>query len=157
MRVIHGAVGLVCMPALVFSLAACGDERSPEAYCRAFYEHAAPIRRGYVDAGNNAKSNPIEAIATILASPGDLVTIFDAMVDHAPDEIQSDTEEVRDSFKRAQEHLGEAASNPLGALGAGLIGSMTSAGASRRVDAYLNEHCPVDSPLAQEYIDAAEK
>lgn len=131
----------------------CGTERSAEAYCRAFYAKAAPIREGYVEAAENADRDPLGGLATALSASGDLESIFDGMVDHAPDEIKSDTVVVRDSLKRLQDNMGDAASNPLGSLAGNLVAGLTSAGAWQRVDRYLTEHCPTNSSLAREYID----
>lgn len=140
--------------ALAISLTACGGStRSPEAYCRAFYETAAPIREHYVEADKEVEKDPLSALVTLLGAPGDLTVIFDRMAEHAPGEIKADTEEARDSLKKQQESLGEALSNPLGAIGSGLIAGLTSSGSFTRVGNYLQEHCPVDSELAQEIID----
>lgn len=139
------------------SLTACGssgDERSPEAYCRAFYEKAAPIRQSYVDADKNMSADPVGGILKLIRAPGDMEAIFAGMVDHAPDDIRSDTEQVRDSFKKMQDTEGDALSNPLLAAGKGIINSLTSAGSFDRVDAYLGRHCPVNSRLAQDIINA---
>ena len=138
-----------------FVLAACGgggEDRSADAYCRAFYEHAAPIRAGYVEADEQMEEDPVGSIVTLLGSPGDIAVIFDAMVDHAPDEIRGDTEAARDAVQDQQDALSDALSDPLGALGGSLIEGLTSSGSFARVDSYLNDHCPVDSELAQEVI-----
>jgi len=146
---------MTLLAATVALTAGCGGpERSPEAYCKAFYSKAAPIRQAYVDA--DPEKDPLGAVVTLLSAPGDMVSILDGMTRHAPDEIESDTAEVRDSFKRMQEAMGDALSDPLKALGGGLIGSLSSAGAFQRVDSYLGQHCPVDSELAQKYIREAE-
>ncbi|HEX5988693.1 MAG TPA: hypothetical protein VFY75_00580 [Solirubrobacterales bacterium] len=139
---------------LTLLLASCGggQERSADAYCRAFYEHAAPIRKSYVEADERMEEDPVGSIVTLLGSPGDIAVIFDAMVDHAPDEIRADTEAARDAVQDQQDALGDALSDPLGALGGGLIEGLTTSGSFARVDSYLNEHCPVDSELAQEVI-----
>jgi hypothetical protein len=144
----------VAMVLPVLGLAACGagSDRSPEAYCRAFYGSAAPIRQSYVEAGEEVESDPLKAVVTLLGSPGDLTVIFDSMAEHAPDEIRADTEAARDALKKEQDALGDEFSDPLGALGAGVIAGLTSSGSFSRVDSYLNEHCPVDSELAQEII-----
>lgn len=139
--------------ALTPVLAGCGgSERSPEAYCKAFYETGAPIRESYVEADENLEEDPLGSISTLLSAPGDMVVIFSHMADHAPDEIRSDTEAARDSLKEQQDSLGDALSDPLGALGKGLINGLTSSGSFSRVDAYLNRHCPVNSDLAQSII-----
>jgi hypothetical protein len=131
-------------------LQGCGQERSAEAYCEAFYAKAAPIRQAYVDA--DPEKDPLGAFVTLMSAPGDMVSILDGMTDHAPDEIKSDTAEVRDSFKDLQDSMGDALSDPLKAIGSGLASSLSSAGAYQRVDGYLAQHCPVDSELAQKYI-----
>jgi hypothetical protein len=133
-----------------------GSDRSAEAYCRSFYETAAPIRKSYVEADEQAETEPLQALVTLLGSPGDLGVIFDSMAAHAPDEIRSDTEAVRDAMKKEQEAIGEGLSDPIGALGNSLAAGVTSSGSFTRVDNYLNEHCPVDSKLAQEVINESE-
>jgi ADP-ribosylglycohydrolase len=151
---LRGAAGALIV-ALTISLAACGDgsERSAEAYCRAFYEKAAPIREHYVEANEEIEEDPLSALVTLLGAPGDLTVIFDTMAEHAPDEIKADTEEARDALKKQQDSLGDALSDPLGAIGSGLIAGLTSSGSFSRVDSYLQAHCPVDSELAQSIID----
>jgi len=140
---------------VLVALSGCGgEERSPEAYCKAFYSKAAPIRESYVRA--DPEKDPLGAIVTLLSAPGDMVTILDGMTRHAPDEIESDTAQVRDSFKKMQDTMGDAIKDPFGALGSGLVNSLTSAGAFQRVDSYLGQHCPVDSELAQKYIREAQ-
>lgn len=158
MRTAHNTLHVVTgalLVTLAISLAACGGgaERSADAYCRAFYETAAPIREHYVEADAGAKENPLSALVTLLGTPGDLAVIFDTMSEHAPDEIRADTEEARDALKKQQDSLGEALSNPLGAISSGLAAGLTSSGSFSRVDSYLQEHCPVDSELAQKIID----
>ena len=144
--------------ALTVSLGACGggSERSAEAYCKAFYETAAPIRESYVEADKEMEQDPLSGIVTLLGSPGDLTVIFDSMAAHAPDEIRADTEAARDAMKKEQEAIGEGLSDPLGALGNSLAAGVTSSGSFSRVDSYLQEHCPVNSTLAQNIIDGSE-
>lgn len=140
--------------ALLTTLGACGgSERSAEAYCRAFYETAAPIRESYVEADEQIEEDPLGSLVTLLGSPGDMVVILDSMAAHAPDEIRSDTEAARDALEEQQDSLGDALSDPLGAIGASVIAGLTSSGSFSRIDAYLAENCPVNSELAQEIID----
>jgi hypothetical protein len=142
---------------LVGLLGGCGgSERSTEAYCKAFYETATPIRESYVEAGEEVEDDPLQSIVTLLGSPGDLSVIFDSMAAHAPDEIRADTEAARDAIKEEQEAIGDGLSGPLGALGKSLGAGLTSSGSFERVDSYLNEHCPVNSDLAQSIIHSSE-
>lgn len=139
----YGVTGLALLVAVSASVAAgCAQERSAEAYCRAFYETATPIRDGYVEAGENVEGDPVTALVRLISVPGDLAVIFDSMVDHAPDEIRSDTEAARDHFRRQQEALGDAVRDPLSALASGLVSGAGVAGSLERVDAYLSSNCP---------------
>jgi hypothetical protein len=131
--------------------AGCGAERSPDAYCRAFYAKATPIRDGYVEARRNAEENPFGVMAKVLSAPGDLAVIFDGMVDHAPDEIRADTAAARDALRRQQAAVGDLAADPMSGLVAGLFTGLTSAGSFERVNEYLARHCPPSSALAREY------
>lgn len=151
-------LGAVALPlALVVLLAGCGGstDRSPEAYCRAFYETAAPIRQTYVEADEEMEADPLGSIVTLMGSPGDLKVIFNTMVDHAPDEIRPDTEAVEEAMKKEEEAVGEGLSDPLGALGKSLGAGLTSSGSFVRVERYLDQHCPVNSQLAQSIIKGA--
>lgn len=153
---IRPAALLAAVTVISTVLAACGgNERSAEAYCKAFYETAAPIRETYIDANENLERDPLGGLTTLLGAPGDLVVIFDSMADHAPDEIRSDTEAARDALKEEQDSLGDALSDPLGALGSGLATGLTTSGSFSRIDSYLNEHCPPGSALAQRAINGA--
>lgn len=153
-----GLLGLPAIAVVVAGAVGCGSgsEVSAEAYCKAFYSKAAPIRQGWVNADQQMQQDPLAGIGKLLSAPGDLETIFDGMVPYAPDSIRSDTVEVRDAFRKEQDTMGKAVSDPLGAMGDALATSVATSGAFRRVDAYLGEHCPVNSPLAQKYIKEAQ-
>jgi hypothetical protein len=138
-------------------LAGCGgSDRSPEAYCKAFYETAAPIRETYVEADEHLEEEPLQSIVTLLGSPGDLQVIFSSMAAHAPDEIRADTEALSEAMDKEQEAMGEELSDPIAAIGKGLAAGLTSSGSFERVESYLNDHCPVNSPLAQSIINGHE-
>ena len=155
---VRGATALlaVALVAGAAALSACGgDERSRQAYCSAFYSRAAPMRQAWVDQNNAGDANPLTSIITVLAAPGQLETVFDGMVDHAPDDIKPETVQVRDAFKQTADNMGESATDPIGGLASAFATSISSAGSFQKVDTYLSSHCPVSSPLAQKYIRAA--
>ena len=136
--------------ALALSVSGCGSsDRSPTAYCEAYYVGAAPLVRQENAAAGNAASDPLGALATGLASIGGLETVFDSMDQHAPADIEPATAQVRDSLKSLESSAGQG---PLNALASGLISSLMSADAYQQVGNYLNAHCPLTSALAQRYV-----
>jgi hypothetical protein len=152
---VAGALALLVLLAAV--LVGCGgSDRSPEAYCKAFYETAAPIRQTYVEADEHMETEPVQGLITLLGSPGDLEVIFSSMVEHSPDEIKADTESIRDAFKQEKEAMGEGPGDPLAALGKSLAAGLGSSGSFLRVEKYLSQHCPVNSELAQNIIHESE-
>ena len=94
----------LCVLALV--VAGCGQERSPEAYCDAFWDKAIPLHEQYTKAAEEAEANPIGAIMNLFSSPRDLAGVFDSMAKAAPEEIRTDTEAVRDSFNKLADSYG---------------------------------------------------
>ncbi len=139
------------------TVTACGGQssasaKSPEAYCRSFYSAAAPLHDKYTQANANAKSDPLMGLATILSSPGDLATVFDGMVSHAPSDIEADTVAVRESFRQLQGNLAKSATDPLGGLASSLVAGLASNGSIERVGNYLQAHCPLNSAIARAYI-----
>jgi hypothetical protein len=157
MKRLRNLGAFAALAALVVTFASCGgSERSAEAYCRAFYETGAPIRKSYVEADEEMENDPLQSIATLLGSSGDMTVIFDSMAAHAPDEIRADTEAARDAMKKEQDAVGEGLSDPLGAIGNSLAAGLTSSGSFSRVDDYLQQHCPVDSTLAQSIINGSQ-
>jgi len=148
------AILSICLGAAAAGISACGSEaeaRTPEAYCRAFYEKGVPLHDEYEDAAQNMETDMLGGLLTLMQSPGDMATLLDDMSAHAPDDIRSDTEAARDALKKQQESMGDAISDPLGALGSSLGLALTSSGSFERVDEYLNEHCPLDGDMAEDY------
>jgi hypothetical protein len=144
-------IGLGAMTGLT-ACGGSGGDRSAAAYCDAFYSGAAPLHAKMTQAAASSSSDPLTGFATAISSIGDLESIFDRMDKHAPDEIESDTAQVRDSLKRLQENLGAGAQNPIGALASNVVTSLTSAGAFQRVGDYLQAHCPLGSAVARKYV-----
>jgi hypothetical protein len=144
----------LALSAIALLSAGCGSssQRTPQAYCRAYYSKAAPIRRGYLEDDRQAKTNPLGTLVKLLAAPGDLESIFAGMVDHAPDDIKDDTAQVRDAFKQLASSEGESLANPLKALTGNLGTALSASGAFTRVDAYLQANCPVNGAFAQQVI-----
>lgn len=136
-RLIEGAV----VAAMGLVVGGCGAERSPQAYCDAFWDKAIPFREQLTKSNENLDNDPFTGIMNLLSPPRDLAGIFDSMAKAAPEEIRTDTEAVRDAFNKLADSYGETVKNPFGALASNLGTALLTGAAMNRVDAYLTEHC----------------
>lgn len=122
---------------LAVSLSACGggSARSVKAYCDTVAKH----RDRYLSAMNAATSSGgLSGLLGGVAAIGDIKNMWTDLAKVAPDEIQTDTEAVRDAWKQAAEAAQNG--NYVGALTAAL----TNSGPTNRVNAYIAEHCGRD-------------
>jgi hypothetical protein len=124
-----------------------GPQRSASSYCTTFEDQAVRLRSKYESRLESVKEQSdgfmglIVAMGTVFEAQGDLVVLFDKLADHAPDEIVSETEAVRDSFKAQIDSGGKAVSDPLGALTSGLVSGLTSMGSMAAVESYIQDNC----------------
>lgn len=120
---------------LAVSLAGCGggaSARSVEAYCST----VAKYRDRYLSAMDAANSSGgLGGLLTGVAAIGDIKNMWVDLAKVAPDDIQTDTEAVRDAWKQAEEASQNG--NYLGAITAAL----TNGAASQRVSDYITENC----------------
>jgi outer membrane protein assembly factor BamB len=123
--------------------------RTPEAYCEAFYSRAAPLHDEYATTGSD---DVITGLLEAVTAPGRLSTVFADMAHHAPGDIDTDTEAVRDAFKKVQDSVASFASSPLDGIIGGTIAGAAAADSLNRVSAYLQSHCPLDSAIARKYV-----
>lgn len=155
-RALHGLAVVVAAAA---GVSACGSgggdggdgasSRSPEAYCEAFYSRAAPLRDEYAAAGS---ADVVSGLLAGVTAPGRLATVFADMARHAPDDIVTDTEAVRDAFQKVQDAVAGSASKPLEAIIEGTVAGAAASDSLDRVGKYLQEHCPLDSDIARKYV-----
>lgn len=137
----HGRLGLALL--LVLPLAACGDGRSPEAFCSTMETHkerylaATDVALGNVERGDEL--GLLAGGAQMITAIGDLQVMWKDLAEVAPDDIRTDVEVIRDT---TQEQLDAAkGGDPLAMLSSGLVTGFTSAGSYQRVDAFVREHC----------------
>lgn len=119
---------------LALSLSACvgGSGRSVQAYC----DTVAKYRDRYLSAMDAATSSGgLAGILGGVAAIGDIKNMWVDMAKVAPDEIQTDTEAVRDAWKQSED--ASLKGDYLGALTAAL----TNSAATQRVNDYIVEHC----------------
>jgi hypothetical protein len=135
-------LGLAPIAAAALLLAGCGGQtRSAAAYCSYFYGEGSTLRNRYIQADQNFKRDPLQTIATLLASPGDLASFFHQLSLRAPEDIAPDVERMSDAFQKEADTEGDALSDPLGALGSGLINGLTTLPAEERVNAFTEQNC----------------
>jgi hypothetical protein len=133
---------LLAVTAGVTGISGCGGQtRSVQAYCSYFYGQGAKLRQRYIQAGQNAKHDPIDAIATLLASPQDLADFFQHLSDRAPTDISDDVGTLSKAFQKEADSEGDAAFDPLKALGSGLISGLATVPAEERVNSYTEQNC----------------
>lgn len=145
---LRGVAALVALLVLSTGAAGCGGEtRSVESYCKVLAEEKAAYLEKYaglaeaVESSEDPLAGVLIGLTGTLSAVGDIKIIFDKLAAVAPEEIAPDVEAVRDSFKAQIDALKGAAGDPLGALGAGLVAGLTSAGSWQRVDAWTASHC----------------
>jgi hypothetical protein len=135
--------------ALVLALtSACfgmGSQRSVGAFCKTFKDQAITLHTKYENADKSIQSGgaagTLTGIVTLVQSTGDMVVMFSALDKVAPDDIEPSVAQVLDAFKQAEDNNKNAFSNPLGAMGSGLIIALQSGGAYSNVDHYISQHC----------------
>lgn len=124
-------------------LAACGSNRSVEAYCSVFYGEGQQLRSQWAAAGSS--EDPFAGLAAVFSAPRDLAVFFDKLDKVAPEEIEPDVAELRDAFQQQADSLGSQAGgvldNPLGALAGSLAAGLSTAGVEQRVDDYTLKNC----------------
>jgi hypothetical protein len=119
---------------IAFSLSGCGvgSARSVQAYCNTVGKH----RDRYQSAMDTANAaGGWEGLLGGIAAIGDIKNMWIDLAKVAPDDIQTDTEAVRDSWKQAKE-----ASQKGDYIGAITV-ALTNSAASQRVNDYIVEQC----------------
>lgn len=130
-RLVAVGMGIVMVVAGCSSSRGSAPKPSTDALCSTY---AAEVEKF---AGAFGKS-PLGDLIALLSAPNDLAVAFDKMARVAPDEIRSDVEALRDTFRE------QAKSSPTLNAGALLEGLLRGAGASgsfTRVDDWLTGNC----------------
>lgn len=121
---------------LVLTLTACSPSRSVKAYCDTVEAHKAR----YLAAMNDASSTgSLAGLLEAGSAIGDLKSMWDDLAKVAPDDIQTDTETVRDAWDKASDDAGDR--NFFGAA----VVALSSAAAMQRVNDYIAKNCGVDA------------
>jgi len=129
--------------------AACSSkpQRSVQAFCDTFKTEAIRLHDKYQRAADTfgTQQDPLVgllgAAGTIFGAQGDMVVLFDRLDQTAPSDIEPDVHAMRDAAKSSADATKKAITDPLGAIGSGLVTALQSSGSSHAVDSYLQSHC----------------
>lgn len=118
---------------------ACGDDgRTSEAFCTTLDDGIAAMGANLdtIDEGDF-----VSELGAGAANLGEFTRVVHRLADVAPDEIRTDMEQAAEAWTAEAEALGQAASDPLGALGAGLSSAVFNAGFYAAVDDFALDRC----------------
>ena len=131
---------------LIFVVVLSGcSSRSVTAFCDELDESMAAMAESSQELAET--EDPLLGFLGAFGTLGDMQRALERLADVAPSEIQQDMEIVRDTVDD-QLDLGEAASNPLGALISGLGQGLMNQRSFQRVDDFALDNCgqPVFGP-----------
>jgi cell wall assembly regulator SMI1 len=106
--------------------------RSTANFCKVYSQEKAK----YIHATNS--DNIGAGLGAVLSIP----ELFDELDKVAPDEIEPDVANIRDSLKRARDAAGSSADNPLAGLGSSLVAGLASAQSWQNVSSFVDQNCP---------------
>jgi hypothetical protein len=115
-----------------------GPERSAAAFCRTYDELRAQFAADY----DTSNLPPMQALATGVASVGELPVIFERLDRVAPPEIEPDVAATRDALKQQIQALtGADLTNPIGVMLSGVLSGLFASGPIQRVGGYVKVNC----------------
>ena len=112
-------------------------ERSARAFCAEYNKE----KQAYLDKYNRNPGEGVAAFTQLMGAVSALPQLFDRLAKHAPDEIQSDVLNIRDTLKAQQQVAIDNAGNPLGGLVASMATGMMSANSWERVGQFVEDNC----------------
>ncbi len=125
--------------------------RSAAAMCSTFEKQVDQLRIRYTSVAKGLQAHPgdlstvFEGLSTTVGAFDDIAGLYGALEEVAPSEIRSDVATTHEILQKQADSLGDAVSNPLAALGAGLVDGFRVNGPMMRVNRYLQQHCDLSS------------
>jgi hypothetical protein len=107
-------------------------------FCHTLAQQKAKYLSAY---GNAATSNGLQDLVTLLSAVGQWVPIFQALQQSSPPSIEPQVASIVAALKQEEQETANMASDPLGALGAGLMTGLESSGSWQQVSDYATAHC----------------
>jgi hypothetical protein len=142
-------LGIAFVLAVPF-LAACGAERSTEAFCEVYNEE----KDKYLEQYGGEPADGWAAVGNMVGAMSAWVPMFDRMAKHAPEEIRADVEHIRDSLKQQQETAGDSAGDPLGGLMSNLWSGLMTMDSWNRLGEFVEANCVTEEEMAARQVAA---
>jgi hypothetical protein len=144
--VVSGVVGFNALKDQFF------PERSTEAFCEVYNQD----QQEYTAKYGGQPEDGFDAFGNAVGAMSAWVPMFDRWADHAPDEIRSDVEHIRDSVKSQIDQAGGSADNPLGSLAEMFVTGMMARDSFERLGAFVEANCVTDEMRAAQAEAAAQ-
>jgi hypothetical protein len=138
---------LAVMAGLIVVAAGCTNTRSDTAFCETLHSEKTRLSAKYeaqAQAIETAEDPGLALVGSLVMAGGaigDLVVYTSKLAKVAPDEIQTEAEAVRDSFKSQAEATTGVVSDPLGTLAGSLLNGLMSQGALNDLNDYAMREC----------------
>jgi hypothetical protein len=107
-------------------------------FCRTLAQQEAKYLQAY---GSPSKTDPLADLVNAISAIGQWVPIFQALQQNSPPSIEPQVANIVSSLQREESEAGNEASNPFGALVAGLMTSIEASGSWQQVSDYAAAHC----------------
>jgi len=140
--------GTLLLSIVLLAAIGCGSspQRSAAGFCRTFKTEAVRLHDKYEARAKFASTAQplvglVSMVGTLAEAQGDLVTMLVRLDKVAPDSIEPDVAAAHDALKKQADHTGQALTNPLAALGEGVVNALTSAGSFQQVNTYIKDNC----------------
>jgi hypothetical protein len=127
-------------------LSACSPPRSVAAVCHVWDTQALALHNQYQAESDNVSA---QSLGDLFAAPANLGRLMGNMAAVAPVGIEADFQALQQAFSQIASSEGQAFTDPLAALGDGLVTSLAVSGSYDRVDSFLSANCgiPGSSPI----------
>lgn len=143
-------LGLVAAAGAV--IAACGGQAgsvppSAAAVCHVWDTDGLALHNEYQGEDNayqgdpNDTNNLLSMVGSLLTFPTQIATLMTRMANVAPSPIKGDLQNLATIFNQESANEAKAITDPLGAIGSGVLGALEGSGSVTRVDQFLAAHC----------------
>jgi hypothetical protein len=121
-------------------LTACSSNpRSAAAVCHVWTTQAVPLHDQY--AKDSSAGLSLASIIDLVGVPDQLANLMGSMGAVAPEPIEGDFQILQSAFQKEASSMGQAVTDPLGALVGGVVNGLSTAGSYTRVNQYIEDNC----------------